>query len=252
MTSHRRHHLLIILSAIFLLSPRAYAQNDARDTLRLDQAQFKATHNSYLLAHSPQVQIDEYDVWEIELDFGMTPDSKTFLVGHDDPDPKHGLTTLGDWVRNILSADALKHHPIILKLEAKTTGPCEIFRFQTFTCSDNWPKNWQNLLVDSLNAWIDSENWITYRTFRDDLKRNWPKVSELAGKIIVTLQDSNDNRDINLKSDYFFIREIAGLRAVWPPIRSADDYESAVQSGANRLTMDEAYENVGVGPSAGE
>ncbi len=248
MTAARRLHVYVFLTILLFLSPLAYSQAegpDSRDTLRLDQVQFKATHNSYYLKHAPNVLIDEYDVWEIELDFGMKPDGRTLLVGHDYADKKHGCTTLGDWVRNVLTAKGLMKRPLILKLEAKTTGPCEASRFQSFTCADNWPEKWQAMLVDSLNEWIGPENWVTYRKFRDDLDGQWPKVSALAGKFLITLQDSNDDRDIDRQSDHFFIREIPGLRAVWPPIKNADEYRAALQSGANRLTMDGAYESVG-------
>jgi len=247
MISHRKHYLLAVLSAVLLLSSPAPAQTNPRDTLRLDRAQFKATHNSYLLKHTPQQQIDDFDVWEIELDFGMVEDSRDFLVGHDDPDPKHGLKTLGDWVRNAASAAGLKKHPLILKLEAKTTGRCASSRFLTFTCVENWPADWQLRLVDSLEIWLGAENWITYRKFSGHLQSHWPTVAELAGKFIVTLQDSNEDLDIDKSSTFFFRREIPGLQSAWPPIKDADDFRTALESGTNRLTMDEAYTAVGSG-----
>jgi len=244
MKSGRLLIFCVLLTSSLIRPAQIYSQAeiaDSRDTLQLRKVQFKATHNSYQFEHTPQVQIDNYDVWEIELDFGMVLNSQEFYVGHDAPESKHGLTTLGDWVGNVLKAEKLKLHPLILKLEAKTTGPCEFSRFRTFTCADNWPETWQAMLVDSLREWIGSDYWITYRKYRDDLKGQWPKVSELAGKVIVTLQDSNEDRDIDRRSDYFFMREIPGLRAIWPPIKNADDLQKALKSGVNRLTMDDAY-----------
>lgn len=233
--------LVMIAPALRPASVLPQAVSDFRDSLTLSKAQFKATHNSYMLKQTPKDQIDQYDVWEIELDFGMLQDGDNFLVGHDDPDPKHGSKTLGDWVRNVVSADGLKMHPLILKLEAKTTGPCGASRFQTFTCVGNWPRDWQQRLVDSLEVWLGPENWITYRDYSDSLQRRWPTVAELAGKIIVTLQDSNEDLDIDKRSTFFFLREIPGLQAVWPPIEKEDEFREAINSGFNRLTMDKVY-----------
>ena len=189
----------------------------------------------------PNVQIDRYDVWEIELDFGIPFDSPDFVVGHDGPKPKHQLSTLGDWVRNTLTAESLSVHPLILKLEAKTTGTCSPFRYPSFQCEDNWDDAWQTRLRDSLRAWIGDTNWVTPRRFQTEMQSKWPSVSGLAGKVIVTLQDSDDDRDIEKGSDWFFGRDIPGLTAVWPPIESEAGFKSALQSGKNRLTMDDGY-----------
>ncbi len=211
------------------------------DSLTLDQIQFKATHNSYDLPDPPRVQIDKFDVWEIELDFGIPFDSPDFEVGHSGPKPRHHLSSLGDWVRNALSAESLSVHPLIIKLEAKTTKPCSPFRFPSFQCADNWDKDWQLRLRDSLKDWIGDDRWITPQVLQDKMQGNWPSVKELAGKVIVTLQDSNGDRDIEAESDYFFPRDIPKLRASWPPISDESGYIRAAQSGFNRLTMDGAY-----------
>ena len=73
------------------------------------------------------------------------------------------------------------------------------------------------------------------------MQSKWPSVSGLAGKVIVTLQDSDDDRDIDKGSDWFFGRDIPGLTAVWPPIDNEAGFNSALQSGENRLTMDDGY-----------
>jgi len=208
---------------------------------RLDQIQFKATHNSYRLVDPPRVQIDRYDVWEIELDFGVPYDADDFVVGHDRPEPKHGFQSLGEWVRDILGADSLTVHPIILKLEAKTTKPCGPFRIPSFRCVDSWGASWQRRLQDSLLVWIGGDNWITPARFESELGGTWPAIDELAGSIIVTLQDSNDDRDIDTTTGFFFRTEIPRLKAVSPPIRTPAEFELALRSGANRLTLDDAY-----------
>jgi hypothetical protein len=207
----------------------------------LDQVQFKATHNSYNLPDAPNVQIDKYDVWEIELDFGIPFDSPDFIVGHDGPKPKHKLSSLGDWIRNALSAESLSVHPLIIKLEAKTTKPCSPFRFPSFQCGASWDRGWQARLRDSLRSWIGDTSWITPQKFRTELHGQWPSVRDLVGKVIITLQDSNNDRDIQSNNDYFFPREIPGITAVWPPITNEAGLVDAMRSGRNRLTMDDAY-----------
>lgn len=246
-TVRQRHHHCHALHAtiliVLLLLPRGFALSDENDNygFTFDDARFIATHNSYHLDDTPEVLIDKYDVWEIELDFGIPFDSKDFMVGHDGPQSKHGLVSLGDWVRNMLSAKSLNDHPLILKLEAKTDGPCSPFRFPSFRCASKWGDDWQHRLSDSLTLWIGEDNWMTTGQFKTMLDSNWPEVSELAGKVIVTLQDSNDDQHIDTTSNYFFIRNIPGLTAAWPPITTEVDFLSALDSGINRFTMDDAY-----------
>lgn len=206
-------------------------------------ARFKATHNSYQLNDPPDVLIDKYDVREIELDFGIPFDSEDFMVGHDGPQSKHGLVSLGDWVRNMLSAKSLNDHPLILKLEAKTDGPCSPFRFPSFRCASKWGDDWQHRLSDSLTLWIGEDNWITAGQFENEFGSDWPNLSVLAGQVIVTLQDSNDDKHIDTTSNYFFIRKIPNLSAAWPPLKTKAEFLAALKSGINRFTMDDAYMN---------
>ena len=202
---------------------------------------FKATHNSYHLPDRPDVQIDRYDVWEIELDFGVGYDSPDFVVGHDCPEPKHGLYSLGDWVRCALDADSLTKHPLILKLEAKTHELCGQLRFPSFKCVDDWGVDWQARLADSLTVWIGHDRWVTPTVYREELEGEWPEVAQLAGRVIVTLQDSNDDKDIDSTDSRFFGRDIPGLTAAWPPIDDESSYRKSLAAGVNRLIMDGGY-----------
>ena len=230
-----------LVLALVLFGTAAATGADSSSASSLSDYQFKATHNSYHLDDPPNVLIDKYDVWEIELDFGIPFDKEDFIVGHDGPEPKHGLETLGDWVRNMLLAESRSDQPIILKLEAKTHKPCSPFRFPSFQCADNWGDIWQDRLRDSLQLWIGESDWITSREFEDEFKSAWPSVSELVGKVIVTLQDSHDDRDIDTTSACFFGRDIPGLTAAWPPIETKTEFKTALESSVNRLTMDDAY-----------
>lgn len=234
---------VVTAAATLLFSCTSLFANDtaAAHSPRLDQIQFKATHNSYRLADPPRVQIDRHDIWEIELDFGIAYDSEDFLVGHDRPEPGHGFRSLGEWVRDILSAESLTVHPIIIKLEAKTAKPCSQLRIPSFRCVGSWGEDWQRRLRDSLLVWIGKQNCITPTRFESEFGGRWPAIEKLAGKVIVTLQDSNDDRDIDTATSFFFGREIPQLRAVSSPIKTPAEFELALRSGANRLTLDNAY-----------
>ncbi len=231
-----------LLAAAFLLVPFATTvYPESTVIVPFEQVQFIATHNSYRLDDPPHVLIDQYNVWEIELDFGIAFDSPDFLVGHDGPESKHSLHSLGDWVRDMLSAESAADHPTILKLEAKTTKPCSQFRFPSFQCTDNWDNKWQQRLRDTLQSLIGKDNWITRARFENDYDTEWPTVDCLAGKVIVTLQDNNQEHDIDTTTQYFFVRDVPQLRAAWPPVETKTEFQQALEAGINRLTTDDAY-----------
>src|SRR5437763_13412169 len=75
--------------------------------LSIDQLVFKGTHNSYsckgeddldpaCMGHPVDVQIDDFGVWALELDYGVRriAGTPTALVGHDRPG--HGTCFMPD------------------------------------------------------------------------------------------------------------------------------------------------------------
>ena len=121
------------------------------ETASLDQASFRATHNSYSLDARPSILIDQYNIWAIELDFGKDEPGDPFQVGHNGPcsrgsDAQCGNNGMPDelsaWLVDIKAAAQRHHHPIVLKLEAKMANSCGIDPF-----CDWWytgPENWDN------------------------------------------------------------------------------------------------------------
>lgn len=255
-----RTHFLSIIGSYILLLTASYAQQNMAypaDVMNspLNQIQFKATHNSYFLDHPPVQLIDHYNVWEIELDFGILrtpPNSSEFIVGHNDPDPKHGLHSLRDWVLDITLANSLQYHPIILKLEAKTINSCNGWNpicTWDWDTVDKWG-NWQERLTNELLATIGRQNWFTSAEFNP--ATGWPTVQQLAGKFIISLQDNNAGKDIqNPNSPDFFFPQFEGKgipltdwspkSGDWRPIESTADFGYALKKGFNRLIMDGGY-----------
>jgi hypothetical protein len=246
----------LFIGGYILLLNASYAQQNLSYpaevlNLRLDQIQFKATHNSYFLDHPPAQLIDHYNVWEIELDFGILrtpPNSSEFIVGHNYPEPKHGLRSLRDWVLDITLANSLKYHPIILKLEAKTKDSCNDF---DPTCDWDWATidkwgDWQDRLFRELRDAIGLENWFTSAEYKT---KGWLSAQQLKGKFIIMLIDNNGNNDIQYRdSPYFFIGDPPQLTAWspksgdWRPIKNATDFGYALKKGFSRLIMDGGYQ----------
>jgi hypothetical protein len=113
----------------------------------IDQLIFKGTHNSYqcnsgdgnldwpFMEHRPSVQIDDFGVWAVELDYGVQKKNgvPTALVGHDSPG--HGACWFGSpspsspypyalkhFLTDIRSTKALKYRPVFIYYDIKDWG----------------------------------------------------------------------------------------------------------------------------------
>jgi hypothetical protein len=232
--------LKLFIGSYVLLLNAAYAQQNMvypADVLNLplNQIQFKATHNSYWLHHSPSRLIDDYNVWEIELDFGALSPSE-LVVGHDGPEGKF-YWYLRDYVKDIKAANSLQYHPIILKLEAKIS---------TWGNVNEWG-DWQATLRNELWQTIGPDNWITKTRFKTEYNSKWRSARELKRKFIITLQDDDDDKYIQDPDSLFFIRDVPQLMR-WPlpsaefsPIKNATEFGRALKANVNRLIMDDGY-----------
>jgi len=236
-----------LVSAV-IVQPLAAGPDDST-AARLDQIQFKATHNSYRLDDPPEILIDHFNVWELEFDFGMVTNSGEFWVGHDEPENHFGLQTLGDWILRTLRSEGVMYRPLIIKLEAKTDGSCQPERFGGFVCVERWPDDWQEQLRDSLSAWL-ADRWLTRREFEERYNGSWPTISDIAGRVIITIQDDSDNTKLDTSLAEFFVSDLPGLSGAWPPLTTPTEYGRALQAGLNRMTVDHGYRepwsNVGV------
>ena len=97
---------------------------------RLDELIFKGTHNSYddTRRLPPDVQVDQFGVWAVELDYSVLAGTTDLVVGHDGPgrsaDGSGVFRVGGDYVlRSYLDAlaetEALQFRPLFLYLEKK-------------------------------------------------------------------------------------------------------------------------------------
>lgn len=202
--------------------------------------------------HRPSQLIDEYNAWEIELDFGVLPDDTVFLVGHDGPAPKFGLNGLGDWIVEIMRSGSIDTHPIILKLEAKTHNTCD--DPTCIICCWHWAPgvqwgNWELRLRKMLQG-ILGDHWLTRKEFMNVLGSRWPFIKALKGRVIIELLDSHDGRDINDPNSEWFFQVIpsadlngledTGVRSS-KRIANPTDFGRSIVSGFQRLVMDEQY-----------
>jgi hypothetical protein len=147
--------------------------------------------------HPPNVQIDDFGVWAVELDVGVELDRETVAVGHDGP----GNGTCSGWggknlieylvaIRNTL---AMHHRPVFLYLEPKS--------------GDDWPTLDPNECNDRVQKFelalravkqVFGENVIELYKFVDEHNGGYPTVPEMAGKAIIYFPApdySSDNPD---------------------------------------------------------
>ena len=84
---------------------------------RLNQAVYKANHNSYSRGLPLNVMVDDYNVWSIELDLYWDSGSQVVKVNHDcEPDNDR---TLGSWLSELASAATAPNRVNCIYLEMK-------------------------------------------------------------------------------------------------------------------------------------
>ncbi len=232
----------LLLAALQLLTTGTFAQTSLSDV------RFKSIHNAYQQDIRPSSLLDDYNVWELELDFGVLPDDDRLIVGHDHPDPKFDLYYLDEWIRDAVESQYIDYHPLILKLEAKTRSTCRWFNP---TCHWDWAPveswgNWQDRLSTTLDS-VLGERWLTRKELENVYDGNWPPLDELNGRVIVELIDGREGDDIdNLHSEQFFIpytHPIPDIVFASPKATGPTSFGRAIRSGGQRILMDGAYKN---------
>jgi hypothetical protein len=153
----------------------------------IDQLVLKCTHNSYSMQHSPAEQLDDYGVWGVELDFGVTFDGlgkAELSVGHDEAGdavrwrPTAGLA-LRFYLDNVSRARSWRYRPILIWFDYKNW----------LAGSNRWV--WPDLLLDQLlgevfgEAMFDSRSLAAYRSDRGEAASPTPR--ELAGRVVAYL-----------------------------------------------------------------
>ena len=229
---------------------------------------FRATHNSYWLDHSPRDLIDRFNVWEIEIDFGIK--GGEWKVGHDDVQSNHGLTTLAEWIHNISLADAANYHPVFIKLEAKnphehcdwpfcgTPGPGWGWN-EWYDWPSDWPAQVAAIVKNALgrggaDGGLFTPAELSAWRSQDPGQRNgqWPPFEEVLanGPFVVCL--INNDPSSGSHPD-FFDPYYGGLGPNSErPGNEQDMFHDLIGAGMKRITLDGEYQahwsNIGVHP----
>jgi|GEM_PF-2664269 len=239
---------------------------------KIDQLAFKFTHNSYfcndtgycpLMHHHPVLQIDDFGVWGIELDFSikMEAGQPRAIIGHDWAGSGTHVEWgkyLEDYLRRIRNeVRALPYRPLFLILEKK---------------------NWGNSFYHEPASWINLVHHALINVFGvakiycpADLRIHggqWPTVSQMGDKVVPILLNNNNNLTWESysklsQSNAFFYEEIdsrgytsiyykdnngnrqyAGLKRRWHDVcvgnEAADTLENEiVNESINFLAVDE-------------
>ena len=206
---------------------------------------YRTTHNSYSRGFRPNVQIDDYNVWEVEIDFGREV-GRDFEVGHNymgeevDVDPPMPTLYLRDWLQNIKDSASWRFHPVAIKLEKK-----------------GWMSGdeWQDELRTMVSSVLGAENILTKSEFEDKDKYDsqWPPVGELAGRFLLLLLNAQQ------EDGFFFVnRDPPGFPGLCVACGGGDccygigewlrffrDLKASPNCDgappANRIVMDDAY-----------
>jgi hypothetical protein len=158
--------------------------------LPLNQLIFKGTHNSYqchfdtpCMNHPPHIQIDDFGVWSLELDFSIVLERDfqfRAVVGHEGPgDGACWGYYLVDFLRMIapkrLASDAvgslaLRYRPVFINFDIKDWGLTD--------------RAWTIGLQDLVTA-FGPGNVLVLADYLRQSGRRYPSVSEMAGKAVL-------------------------------------------------------------------
>jgi hypothetical protein len=121
--------------------------------LPINQLVFKGTHNSYqctggtspVMGHPPSVQIDDFGVWAVELDVGVSLGTgiSTAVIGHDSPGDGvcSGLSArLIDCLATMRDTFALRYRPVFIYFDIKDRTSGQWADLDPDPCNDHTQK----------------------------------------------------------------------------------------------------------------
>jgi hypothetical protein len=211
----------------------------------IDQLIFKGTHNSYSCApipasamhDPPNVQIDGYGVWALELDVSQISvnGNEVVVIGHDS---EGDSTCYGDdyplwprdyylasWLVSIRNTMSLRYRPVFIYFDIKWQGEG----------TDPWG---DGTYRDKLNAAIATVNNVFEHNciVLEDILRNhqpWPTAIELAGKAIIYFPLPE------FHPGYFQGSPLGTLTgADLDQFRTGEEIEQAIANGSRVLRLD--------------
>jgi hypothetical protein len=158
------------------------------DARPIDQLIFKGTHNSYsctgedtpAMLHPVNVQIDDFGVWALELDYGvkLKNGNPVALVGHDD----EGQATcfmpnefeLVQHLRTIRGSRSLQYRPVLIYFDIKDWDEQFSYDFKL------------RLGIEAARDVFGSD-FIELKNLVDQSGGHYPNIHDLSGKAVLYL-----------------------------------------------------------------
>lgn len=190
-----RRLFVALFGALIYTSP--FVSPAKAQQLPLNQLVLKGTHNSYaccggesffgwdnscpVMHNPPNEQMDDWNVWALELDFSteILNGIPTLIVGHDGPSGEDSFTT-PDWggtLRNYLigirDSRSFAYRPVFIFFNHKTWGD------DNYDSSSNWGPLLSTLLTEvfGVGAIFGPSSFSANSSI-------WPTVPQMAAKVI--------------------------------------------------------------------
>ena len=164
----------------------------------IDTLVLKGTHNSYqctggtkpIMNHPPNVQIDDFGVWALELDPGVLFDIETrtwtVVVGHNSPGD--GICqgwgfSLIDFLVAIRGTLAMRYRPVFIYFDIKDGfDGDEWIDLASDKCDDHTQK--YGLIIQAVEQ-VFPGNVVQLYEFVRERNGKYPTIPEMAGKVII-------------------------------------------------------------------
>jgi hypothetical protein len=230
----------------------------------IDQLVFKGGHNSYACDEQtnpdkpdpPEVQVDAYGVWTIELDVSAEGDPANLVakVGHDEAgDPNAhcwgGRVLLTEFLEPLRGIEALRYRPIFIYFD---------YHYDQWGVNRNTPAGQAAIRDAVMKAVFDTfpdavvlSDWVA--------EHGYPTVPELAGKVVVYatgndievvpggLSGWTPSQDLDVESDVVeeavAAAEAAGRGIALRIDRYADEWTFELGVPPNPLHVDQSSSN---------
>jgi hypothetical protein len=184
---------LLAVALVSVAAGLAQAQSGLAG-LPLDNFQFKASHNSYQRDEDLDDQIDNYNVWCVELDLNWETDcGPCITVDHccDLVTECGGEQRLWESIAEILRSTEIDHRVTFIWLDIK--DPSSWWN----RCHDTWPSDRREVIRDAMLT-LGASSVYTQAEFDVDFATNgghWPSWQDLrrrGKKFILVLEDQLD------------------------------------------------------------
>ncbi|MHC4619997.1 MAG: hypothetical protein ACYTEQ_19805 [Planctomycetota bacterium] len=170
----------------------------------LDSYAFKNTHNSYEKDHPLNEQMDDYNVWCLELDLCCRRTDSTLWISVQHHGCYASEGTLTGFLSEMMFSSAWDKRITFLWLDIKHDAipPCNYCNY--------WPHDpadaWTDLIKNDLDAVLPAGSVYTHNEFKND-SRLWPSLDDLLsqGKHFIVILDGGHWDTDKPDHPYFFV-----------------------------------------------